>query len=119
MHFLFNKCLVNGAICKDFKKDPKIILPKARKDDNNKVSAYKPITLESVTGKIFQRAVAERLRWKLEVLGGGGSLYTRITAKFGIQWGAELSPYCVIFTPVIQWMKLHVLILILQMTLLV
>ena len=73
MHFLFNKCWVNGVICKDFKKDPKILLPKAGKDDYNKVRAYRPITLESVIGKIFQRAVAERLRWKLEVFGGTAS----------------------------------------------
>ena len=33
MHILFNKCWVNGVICKDFKKEPKILLPKAGKDD--------------------------------------------------------------------------------------
>ena len=51
MHFLFNTCWVNGAICKDFKKNSKIVLPKAGKDDFNKVRVYRPIMLESVIEK--------------------------------------------------------------------
>ncbi|XP_053385699.1 uncharacterized protein LOC123536047 [Mercenaria mercenaria] len=41
-------------------------MPKLGKDDYNIVRAYRPITLESVIGKIFERVIANRLRWKCE-----------------------------------------------------
>ena len=45
-------------------------MPKPAKDNYNSVRAYCPITLESVISKIFQRTVAKRLIWRLEVSSG-------------------------------------------------
>ena len=70
LYFLFNTCWEKGTLCTAFKLDPKVLLPKPSKDDYNTVRAYRPITLESVIGKIFQRTIAYRLRWKLEVFKG-------------------------------------------------
>ena len=67
LHFLIQKCSTAGDICAAFKLDPKVLLPKPDKENYNNVESYRPITLESTIGIIFQRTVAYRLRWKLEV----------------------------------------------------
>ena len=46
------------------------MLPKPDKENYNTVKSYRPITLESTIGKNFQRTIAYRLRWKLEVSNG-------------------------------------------------
>lgn len=48
-------------------------MPKPGKDNYNSVRSYRPITLESVISKIFQRTVAGRLIWRLEVSSGFAS----------------------------------------------
>ena len=63
-------CWSAGKLCSAFKLDPKVLLPKPDKENYNSVKSYRPITLESTIGKIFQRTIAYRLRWKLEVSNG-------------------------------------------------
>ena len=46
------------------------MLPKPSKTDYNVTKSYRPITLESVIGKIMERVICNRLIWKLEVIGG-------------------------------------------------
>ena len=58
---LFQTCWSSGTLCESFKLDPKILMPKVGKDNYNSVRSYRPITLESVIGKFFQRTVADRL----------------------------------------------------------
>ena len=67
--YIVQKCWTEGVLPDSFKLDPKIMLPKPGKDDYNSVRSYRPITLESVIGKIFERVVKGRLVWKLEVTG--------------------------------------------------
>ena len=43
------------------------MMPKSRKSDYNTVRAYRPITLESVLGKVTERVFSKRITWKLEV----------------------------------------------------
>ena len=66
-HCLFQKSWENGVLPDAFKLDPKIILPKQGKTDYNTVRSYRPITLESVIGKVMERVLCNRLVWKLEV----------------------------------------------------
>ena len=66
LHYLFQKCWTKGVLPKAFIKDLTIMLPKPNKPDYNTVRAYRPITLESVIGKLFERVIAGRLTWKLE-----------------------------------------------------
>ena len=68
--FLFQKCWSTGTLCDSFKLDPKILMPKPGKDNYNTVRSYRPITLESVISKIFQRTIARRLIWRLEISNG-------------------------------------------------
>ena len=42
-------------------------MPKPGKSDYNTVMDYRPITLESVLGKVVERVIFKRLTWKLEV----------------------------------------------------
>ena len=44
--------------------------PKNWKTDYNTVRSYRPITLESVIGKVMERVITHRLVWKLEVENG-------------------------------------------------
>ena len=53
-----------------FTKDAKVMLPKPGKTDYNTVRSYRPITLESVIGKVMERVITHRLVWKLEVENG-------------------------------------------------
>ena len=46
------------------------MLPKPGEANHNIVRSYRPITLESVIGKVMERVVCNRLVWKLEVDGG-------------------------------------------------
>lgn len=59
-----------------FKLDPKVMLSKPRKDSYNTVRSYRPITLESVIGKIFERVIKVKLVWKLEMSGALVSTHT-------------------------------------------
>ena len=47
--------------------DAKVMLPKQGKTDYSSVRAYRPVTLESVIGKVLEQIVTRRLVWKLEV----------------------------------------------------
>ena len=47
---------------KQEKIDPKILLPKPNKDNYNMTNSYRPITLESVIGKLLERVIDFRLR---------------------------------------------------------
>ncbi|MCW4261357.1 MAG: reverse transcriptase domain-containing protein [Candidatus Thiodiazotropha endolucinida] len=65
--YLFQKCWVKGVLPEAFRLDPKIMLPKPGKKDHNVARSYRPITLESVIGKVMERIVCSRLVWKLEI----------------------------------------------------
>ena len=70
LHYIFQKSWVMGMLPEAFKQDPKVMLPKPGKLDYNTVRSYRPITLESVIGKVLERIICNRLVWKLEVDGG-------------------------------------------------
>ena len=65
-----NKSWSLGVLPQAFKLDPKIMLPKPGKSNYNTVRSYRPITLESVIGKIMERVINKRLVWKLVSRGG-------------------------------------------------
>lgn len=66
LHFLFQKIWSTGSIPDDFKLDPKIMMPKPGKSNYNQVGSYRPITLESIIGKLLERIICLRLTCKLE-----------------------------------------------------
>ena len=68
--YIFQKSWLKGVLPEAFKLDPKVMLPKPGKTDYNVTKSYRPITLESVIGKIMERVISNRLIWKLEVDGG-------------------------------------------------
>ena len=65
--YIFQKSWVKGVLPDAFKLDPKIMLPKPGRSDSSVTKSYRPITLESVIGKVMERVVCSRLIWKLEV----------------------------------------------------
>ena len=70
LHYIFQKCWTTGVLPEVFKQDAKVMLPKPGKTNYNTVRSYRPITLESVVGKVMERVITRRLVWKLEVDGG-------------------------------------------------
>ena len=70
LHYIFQKCWTTGVLPDAFKQDAKVMLPKPGKTNYNTVRSYRPITLESVVGKVMERVITCRLVWKLEVDGG-------------------------------------------------
>ena len=42
-------------------------MPKPGKSDYKNAMDYRPITLESVFGKVVERVIFKRLTWKLEI----------------------------------------------------
>ena len=70
LHFIFQKSWSSGELPVAFKIDPKVMMPKPGKSHYNVARAYRPITLESVIGKVMERVICKRLTWKLEVEGG-------------------------------------------------
>ena len=67
LYYIFQKFWSSGVLPNAFKLDPKVMLPKPGKTDYNSVRSYRPITLESVIGKVMERIICNRLIWKLEV----------------------------------------------------
>ena len=57
-------------MCDSFKIDPKILMPKPGKENYNSTRSYRPITLESIISKFFQRTIAGWLIWRLGVSNG-------------------------------------------------
>ena len=45
------------------------MLPKPGKSDYNTARSDRPITLESVIGKVMEKVISSRLMWKLEANG--------------------------------------------------
>ena len=66
-YYIFQKGWIKEVLPEVFKLGPKIMLPKPNKTDYNVTKSYRPITLESVIGKIMERVICNRLIWKLEV----------------------------------------------------
>ena len=64
LHYIFQKWLTTGVLREVFKQDAKVMLPKPGKTNYNKVRLYRPITLESVVGKVMERVITRRLVWK-------------------------------------------------------
>ena len=67
LHYLIQKSWAQGVLPEAFKVDPKVMLPKPGKTNYNTARSYRPITLESVIGKVMERVICNRLIWKLEV----------------------------------------------------
>ena len=67
LHYIIQKCWSKAVLQKAFIMDAKVMLPKPGKSNYNSVRSDRPITLESVIGKMFERVVTQRLMWKLEV----------------------------------------------------
>ena len=61
LHYIFQKSWILGVLPDAFKMDPKVMLPKPGKENYNTVRSYRPITLESVIGKVMERVVCYRL----------------------------------------------------------
>ena len=61
------KSWAQGVLPEAFKVDPKVVIPKPGKTNYNTARSYRPITLESVIGKVMERAICNRLIWKLEM----------------------------------------------------
>ena len=59
--YIFQKCWLKRILPEAFKLDPKVMLPKPGKTDYNVTKSYRPITLESVIGKIMERVICNRL----------------------------------------------------------
>ena len=53
-----------------FKQDAKVMLPKPGKTNYNTVRSYRPVTMESVVGKVMERVITRSLVWKLKVDSG-------------------------------------------------
>ena len=68
LHYIFQMCLAKAVSQDAFTKDAKVMLPRPGKTDYNTVRSYRPITLESVIGKVMERVITRRLVWKLEVV---------------------------------------------------
>ena len=67
LHYIFQKSWSLAVLPRAFTQDAKVMLPKPGKKDYNTVRSYRPITLESVIGKVMERVITHRLVWKLEV----------------------------------------------------
>ena len=63
---LFNMCLNEGKLPKAFLLDHKIVIPKPFKESYNSCKSYRPVTLESLIGKVFIRIIYNRLLWFFE-----------------------------------------------------
>ena len=66
--FLSNVALESGRFPKACKLDHKLLLQKYMRASYNVCKAYRPITLESIIGKLLQRMMRERLDWHMESL---------------------------------------------------
>ena len=64
--FLANKVLESSVFPMSCKLDHKILLEKAMRASYNMCKSYRPITLESIIGKLVQRMMRIRLEWHLE-----------------------------------------------------
>ena len=64
---LANSSLRERRYPSDCKLDHKILLQKILKSNYNSCKSYRPITLESIIGKIIQRMIQNRIDWHLEV----------------------------------------------------
>ena len=67
LHYIFQKSWYLAVLPRAFTQDAKVMLPKPGKKYYNTVRSYRPITLESVVGKVMERVITHRLVWKLEV----------------------------------------------------
>ena len=64
LHYIIQKSWAQGVLPEAFKVDPKVMLPKPGKTNYNTARSYRPITLESVIGKVMERVICNRLIWK-------------------------------------------------------
>ena len=61
LHYIIQKSWAQGVLPEAFMVDPKVMLPKPGKTNYNTARSYRPITLESVIGKVMERVICNRL----------------------------------------------------------
>ncbi len=60
LNYLYNMCFDVGKIPTIWKQDNRIYLPKSGRSDYHVEKAYRPLSLNSVTGKIYEHTMARR-----------------------------------------------------------
>ncbi len=60
LQYLFNMCFDVGRVPSPWKHDNRIYLPKPGKTDYHVEKAYRPLSLNSVTGKAYEHTMAKR-----------------------------------------------------------
>ncbi len=63
---LFQSCWSQGHVPVCWKRDNRIYIPKPGKEDYHNEKAYRPLSLNSVVGKLYERIPTLRLIWFLE-----------------------------------------------------
>ena len=62
--WIINVCFIAGFWPDSFKTSKTIIIPKLGKKDYNIPKAFRLIALLNTPGKLFEKAIANRLRWE-------------------------------------------------------
>ena len=65
---VLNKCLVQGKFPKEWKKAKLVLIPKPSKHETS--IKYRPLSLLSTMGKLYERLIENRLRIEIEDKGG-------------------------------------------------
>ncbi len=63
---LFQSCWVEGVVPSVWKMDNRVYIPKPNKEDYHIEKAYRPLSLNSCIGKLYERTPTLRLIWFLE-----------------------------------------------------
>ena len=63
---LFQKCWEQGIVPLTWKRDNRIYIPKPGKEDYHTEKSYRPLSLNSIVGKTYERIAAKRLVWYIE-----------------------------------------------------
>ncbi len=66
LNTLFQACWSEGCVPKCWKRDHRIYIPKPGKDNYHTEKAYRPLSLNSVVGKLYERIPTLRFIWFLE-----------------------------------------------------
>ncbi len=65
LQYLFNTCWKRGTVPTDWKRDNRVYIPKPGKLDYNVTKAYRPLSLNSTVGKLYEDTACARFMWFL------------------------------------------------------